>query len=56
MVKARGQTITEFLIMLGLLTLVGMFLAKTLMGPGHTSGAIGTMQNNTVKAIANDTD
>jgi hypothetical protein len=56
MVGGRGQTTTEFLLMLGLLTLVGMFLAKILMGPGHNSGAIGAMQEGTVKTIANDTD
>jgi hypothetical protein len=55
-VNKRGQTITEFLVMLGLLTLVGALLAKTLMGPKHTAGAIGTMQDKTIKAIANDTD
>ena len=42
--------------MLGLLTIVGMFLAKTMIGPGHNAGAIGAMQGTTVNKIANDTD
>jgi hypothetical protein len=56
MVGTNGQTMTEFLLMLGLLTLVGAILAKTLVGPDQSSGAIGTMQTIAAQKIANDQD
>jgi hypothetical protein len=42
--------------MLGLLTIIGAFLARAFMGPGQSSGAIGTMQGTSVHKIASDTD
>ena len=51
-----GQSVTEFVVMLGILTALGVFLMTTFIGVSHHDGAIGTMQNNATQAVANDND
>jgi hypothetical protein len=55
-VRKSGQGLTEYMLMLGLLTVIGILIMKSMLGSeaAPNTGAIGSMQQDGAKAIAND--
>ena len=53
-IRSRGQAITEYIVMLGLLTLIGAWIMKAMTGAAGESGAIKTMSKNAASKIADD--
>jgi len=51
-----GQATTEFILVLGILTLIGIFLMSTLIGPDNHSGAVGSMAQTASQVVQNDPD
>jgi hypothetical protein len=56
MVNAHGHATSEFVIVLALLTILGIFFMNSLVGPNGQSGAVNPMQQNAVHKVAKDSD
>ena len=56
MVGRSGQSATEFIVMLGFLTLIGLWIMNALIGPDGNSGAVTVMQVNGATKIAQEKD
>jgi len=49
-----GQTVTEFILMLAFMTIIGIYLMSTLIGGNSQGGAVNTMTEKTTSNIAVD--
>ena len=53
MVNSKGQTLTEYILMLACMTVIGLMIMKAMVGNVKgTGGAINKMTNNAAKKIA----
>jgi hypothetical protein len=52
--SGRGQALSEYVIVLALLTAVGLLIMKQIVGLHGRTGAVSTMQSGTANKIAND--
>lgn len=56
MVGARGQSMSEFVIMLALLTVVGLVIMQRMLGTSANPGAIDSMAQHASDKIVADKD
>ena len=56
--KRSGQSVAEFIVMLGLLTVIGIWITLALVGPkdNPSAGAIAQMQVHGAQKIAQEKD
>jgi hypothetical protein len=54
MVSEKGQTVTEFVLMIAFLTLLGLLMMKTFIGTNGQGGAVASMGGNGVQRIATE--
>jgi len=57
--KFRGQSSTEFILVMLLLTLIGVWIMKTMIGSDGSGGAVngtGGMQDNGITKISSEQD
>jgi hypothetical protein len=51
-----GQAVTEFILMLALLSLIGLWIMRAMIGPKGDSGGLAVMRATGVQKIADDGD